>query len=186
MADHHNKMEGMKMTNEKWADLIREHYDEIRDEITKWQWDGCGCAQHDVLIYEDGTVSTVANIGGNDTHTNAYAVWTTRGMEYATPYEFWDESDWIGAVREVVGNDGMSAFWDRIAKDQNAENVSDYMENAGYGYETVSHILTHNAAFDNIMNEIAKNWKQDTESDRIQDADTIINIVLHELEGVEN
>lgn len=174
------------MTNEKWADLIREHYDEIRDEIVKLEWDGYGRVQHDVLIYEDGMVDTVANVGGNDTHTNAYTVWTTRGMKYASPYDYLTEEDWIGAVREIVGKDGMGAFWDRIAKDQDAENVSDYMENAGFGYDTVSHILTHNAAFDNIMNEIAENWKQDTESDRIQNADTIINIVLHELEGVEN
>lgn len=173
-------------TNAKWEDLIREHYDEIRDEIVKMEWDGYGRVQHDVLIYENGTVTTTANIGGNDYHTNACTVWTTRGMEYATPYDYWTEEDWIGAVREVVGKDDMSAFWDRIAKDQDAENVSDYMENAGHGYDTVSHILTHNAAFDNIMNEIAKNWKQDTEFDRIQDADTIINIVLHELEGVKN
>lgn len=169
------------MTNEKWADLIREHYDEIRDEIAKWMWDGYGRVQHDVLIYEDGTVDTVANIGGNDTHTNAYTVWTTRGMEYATPYEYWDESDWIGAVREVVGKNHMGAFWDRIAKDQGAENVADYMENAGHGYDTVSHILTHNTAFDNIMNEIAKNWKQDTESDRIQDAKNAIDRKLEEV-----
>ena len=169
------------MTNTKWADLIREHYDEIRDEIVKLEWDGYGRDQHDVLIYKDGTVTTTANIGGNDTRTNAYTVWSTRGMEYATPYDYWDESDWIGAVREVVGRDGMGAFWDRIAKDQDAENVSDYMENAGYGYDTVSHILTHNAAFDNIMNEIAENWKNDTESDRIEDAENAIDRKLEEL-----
>lgn len=171
------------MTNKKWADLIRDHYDEIRDEIVKLEWDGYGRIQHDVLIYEDGTVTTSANIGGNDYHTNAYTAWTTRGMEYATPYDYWTEEDWIGAIREVVGKDGMSAFWDRVARDQDAENVADYMENAGYGYETVSHILTHNAAFDNIMTEIANNWKQDTESDRIQDAENAIDRVL---EGLKN
>lgn len=168
-------------TNAKWVDLIREHYDEIRDEIVKLEWDGYGSVQHDVLIYEDGTVTTSANIGGNDTHANAYTVWTTRGMEYATPYDYWNESDWIGAVREVVGRDEMGAFWDRIVKDQDAENVSDYMENAGCSYDTVSHILTHNAAFDNIMNEIAENWKQDTESDRIQGAENAIDRKLEEL-----
>lgn len=168
-------------TNAKWADLIREHYDEIRDEIVKLEWDGYGRVQHDVLIYEDGTVTTSANIGGADYHTNAYTVWSTRGMEYATPYDYWDESDWIGAVREVVGKDGMNDFWDRIVKDQDAEDVSDYVENAGYGYDTVSHILTHNAAFDNIMNEIAENWKLDTESDRIQDAENAIDRKLEEL-----
>lgn len=169
------------MTNEKWAGLIREHYDEIRDEISKQLWDGFGSVQHDVLIYEDGTVDTVPNIGGNDYHTNAYTVWTSRGMGYATSYDYWDESDWIGAVREVVGRDGMGAFWDRIAKDQGAENVSDYMENVGCGYDTVSHILTHNAAFDGIMNEIDNNWKQDTESDRIKDAENAIDRMLEEL-----
>ena len=69
------------MTNAKWADLIREHYDEIRDEIVKMEWDGYGRVQHDVLIYENGIVDTVANIGGNDYHTNAYTVWTSRNME---------------------------------------------------------------------------------------------------------
>lgn len=168
-------------TNAKWADLIREHYDEIRDEISKQLWDGYGSVQHDVLIYEDGTVDTVPNIGGNDYHTNACTVWTTRNMEYATPYDYWDESDWVGAVREVVGRDGMGAFWDRVAKDQDAENVSDYMENAGCSYDIVSHILTHNAAFDNIMHEIDENWKQDTESGRIQDAENAIDRKLEEL-----
>ena len=171
------------MTNEKWADLIRKHYDEIRDEIAKYLWYGYGCVQHDVLIYEDGTVDTVANIGGNDYHTNAYTVWSTRGMEYATPYDYWTEEDWIGAVREIVGRDGMDAFWDRVARDQGAENAADYADNAGYGYETVSHILTHNAAFDNIMNGIDENWKQDTESDRIQDAENVIDRVLEEVEN---
>lgn len=171
------------MTNEKWADLIREHYDEIRDEITKLEWDGYGCVQHDVLIYEDGTVSVVANIGGNDTHTNAYTVWTTRGMEYATPYDYWDESDWVSAVREVVGRDGMSAFWDSIVKDQDADDLGDYVANAGELYDHVDRILTHNAAFDNIMTEIANNWRQDTESERIQDAENAIDRVL---EGLKN
>lgn len=169
------------MTNAKWVDLIRKHYDEIRDEISKQLWAGFGSVQHDVLIYEDGTVDTVPNIGDNDYHTNAYTVWTSRGMEYVTPYDNWTEEDWIDAVREVVGRDGMGAFWDRIAKDQDAENVSDYMENAGCGYDTVSHILTHNAAFDNIMNEIDENWKKDTETDRIQDAEDFIDRKIKEL-----
>ena len=170
------------MTNAKWADLIREHYDEIRDEITKLLWDGYGRVQHDVIIYEDGDVHTVANIGGNDIHTNAYTVWTTRGMEYATPYDYLDESDWIGAVREVVGRDGMPAFWDRIVKDQNADDIEDYQEYVRNGYyDQVSYILTHNAAFDNIMNEIANNWKNDTENDRIQDAQNAIDRKLEEL-----
>lgn len=169
------------MTNEKWVDLIRDHRGEIRDEITKWLWDGYGCTQHDVMIYEDCTVGTVANIGGNDTHSNACTVWTTRGMEYASPYDEWDEEDWIGAVREVVGPAEMGAFWERIARDQDADDVSDYMENAGISYDSVSHILTHNAAFDNIMHEIAENWKKDTESDRIQDAQNAINRKMEEL-----
>lgn len=169
------------MTNEKKTSLIREHYGEIADEITKWLWDGFGRVQHDVLIYEDGTVDTVANIGGNDYHTNAYTVWTTRGMEYATPYDHWDESDWIGAVREIVGRDGMGEFWDRIVKDQNADDIEDYLYYKGKYYDDLAHILTHNASFDNIMNEIANNWKQDTENDRIQDAKTVIDRVLEEL-----
>lgn len=170
------------MTNaKKWADLIRDHRDEIRDEIAKWLWDGYGCVQHDVLIYGDGDVYTRANIGGNDSYTSAYVVWTTRGMECASPYDYWTEEDWIGAVREVVGPDDMGAFWERIAMDQDADDVSDYMENAGLSYDTVSHILTHNVAFDNIMIEIEKNWKQDTESDRIQDAENAIDRKLEEL-----
>ena len=172
------------MTNEKWADLIRANYDEIRDEIAKYLWYGYGCVQHDVLIYEDGTVDTVANIGGNDYHTNAYTVWSTRGLEYATPYDYWTEEDWIGAVREVVGRDGMSDFWDRIVKDQEADDLEDYLEHARNGYyDKVSYILTHNATFDNIMNEIDENWKQDTESDRIQDAENAIDRVLEELKN---
>lgn len=174
------------MTNAEWAGLIREHYDEIRDEIVKLEWDGYGRAQHDVIIYEDGDVHTVANIGGNDYHTNAYTVWSTRGMEYATPYDLWTEEDWIGAVRGIVGRECMPAFWKHVAKRQDAEDARDYMEGAGTYYDHVSVILQKDAAFDNIMNIIAANWKQDTESDRIQDADTIINIVLHELEEVEN
>lgn len=170
------------MTNQKWAGLIREHYDEIRDEIAKLEWDGYGSVQHDVLIYEDGTISTVANIGGNDDHTNACTVWTTRGMEYATPYDYWNESDWVGAVREVVGQDGMREFWDRIVKDQNADDIEDYREHVRNGYyDHVDYILTHNTAFDNIMNEIANNWKNDTESDRIQDAENAIDRKLEEL-----
>lgn len=171
------------MTNEKCVDLVLANYDEIRDEIAKWMWDGYGCVQHDVLIYEDGTVSTVANIGGNDTHTNACTVWTTRGMEYASPYDEWTEEDWIGAVREVVGAAEMVAFWERIARDQGADDVADYMTYVGTVYDSVSHILTHNAAFDNIMHEIAENWKNDTESDRIQDAENAIDRVL---EGLKN
>lgn len=172
------------MTNQKWADLIREHYDEIRDKIKNQLWAGFGSVQHDVLIYEDGTVDTVPNVGGNDYHTNAYTVWTTRGMEYATPYDYWDESDWISAVREVVGRDGMTAFWDRIVKDQNADDLEDYLEHARNGYyDQVSYILTHSTAFDNIMNEIANNWKNDTENDRIQSADTIVDNAIDELEG---
>ena len=171
------------MTNEKCIDLIREHYDEIRDEISKLLWDGYGCSQHDVIIYENGFVDTVANVGGNDTHTNAYTVWTTRGMEYATPYDYWIEEDWISAVREVVGRDEMCVFWERIARDQGADDVSDYMENAGVSYDSVSRILTHNAAFDNIMNEIEKNWKNDTESDRIQEAEDFIDRFLEDLKN---
>lgn len=169
------------MTNEKWADLIREHYDEIRDEIVKLEWDGYGRCQHDVLIYEDGTVTTSANIGGNDTHTNAYTVWTTRGMEYATPYDYWTEEDWIGAVREIVGRECMPTFYKHVAHRQGAEDVRDYMEYAGTYYDNVSVILQKDAAFDNIMNTIAANWKQDTESDRIQDAENAINRKLEEL-----
>lgn len=169
------------MTNAKWADLIREHYGEIADEISKQLWDGFGSVQHDVLIYEDGTVDTVANISGNDYHTNACTVWTTRGMEYATPYDYWDESDWIGAVREVVGRGGMNDFWDRIVKDQNADDLDDYLYYVDKYYDPVSYILTHNTAFDNIMHEIEENWKQDTENDRMQDAKTVIDKVLEEL-----
>lgn len=171
------------MTNKRWADLIREHYDEIRDEITKWSWDGYGRVQHDVLIYEDGTVDTVANIGGNDTHTNACTVWTTRGMQYATPYDHWTEEDWIGAVREIVGRECMPAFWNHVAHRQGAENAREYMEFAGTYYDHVSVILQKDAAFDNIMNTIAANWKQDTESDRIQDAEKAIGRVLEELKN---
>lgn len=171
------------MTGKKWADLIREHYGEIADEIKKQLWDGFGRVQHDVIIYEDGDVHTVANIGGNDTHTNSYTVWTTRGMEYASPYDEWNEGDWIDAVREVVGADDMRAFWERIARDQDADDVTDYMENAGIAYDSVSHILTHNAAFDNLMNEIANNWQKDTESDRIQTAETIVDAVIEEMEN---
>lgn len=169
------------MTNEKWAGLIRKHYGEITDEIIKWQWDGFGSVQHDVLIYEDGTVGTVPNVGGNDYHTNAYTVWTTRGMEYATLYDYWDESDWIGAVREVVGRDGMNDFWDRIVKDQNADDIDDYLYYVDKYYDPVSHILTHNAAFENIMHEIEENWKQDTENDRRESAECIVNKILEEL-----
>lgn len=169
------------MTNKKWAELIRVNYDEIAYEIKKQLWSGFGSVQHDVLIYEDGTVDTVSNIGGNDTHTNAYTVWTSRGMEYATPYDYWTEADWIGAVREVVGKDGMRDFWDRIVKDQDADDLEDYQYYVGKYYDHISHILTHNAAFENIMNEINENWKQDTETDRIQDARTAIDKVLEEL-----
>lgn len=169
------------MTNVKWAELIREHYDEIRDEIVKMEWDGYGRVQHDVLIYENGNVDTVANIGGTDYHTNACTVWTTRGMEYATPYDLWTEEDWIGAVREIVGRECMPAFWKHVAKRQDAEDARDYINFAGANYDYVSVILQKDAAFDNIMNTIAANWKQDTETDRIQDADTIINLKLEEL-----
>lgn len=171
------------MTNAKWADLIREHYDEIRDEIVKLEWDGYGRVQHDVLIYEDGTVVTVSNISGNDYHTNAYTVWTTRGMKYATPYDYWDESDWVGAVREVVGAECMPAFWKHVAQRQGAEDARDYREGAGRYYDHVSVILQRDAAFDNIMTAISVNWKQDTESDRIQDAENAIDRVL---EGLKN
>lgn len=169
------------MTNAKWADLIREHYDEIRDEIVKMEWDGYGRVQHDVLIYENGIVDTVANIGGNDYHTNAYTVWTSRNMEYATPYDYWTEEDWIGAIREIVGRECMPAFWKHVAKRQDAEDARDYMEGAGRYYDNVSVIIQRDAAFDNIMTAIAANWKQDTESDRIQDAENAINRKLEEL-----
>lgn len=168
-------------TNAKWADLIREHYDEIRDEIVKLEWDGYGRCQHDVLIYEDGTVTTTTNIGGNDYHTNACTVWSTRGMEYATPYDYWTEEDWIGAVREIVGRECMPAFWKHVAKRQDAEDARDYMEGAGRYYDNVSVIIQRDAAFDNIMTAIAANWKQDTESDRIQDAENAIDRKLEEL-----
>lgn len=169
------------MTNEKWADLIREHYDEIRDEITKLEWDGYGRVQHDVIIYENGDVHTVANIGGNDTYTNACTVWTTRGMQYATPYDHWTEEDWIGAVREIVGRECMPAFWKHVAHRQGAGNAREYLEFAGTCYDHVSVILQKDAAFDNIMNTIAANWKQDTESYRIKDAEKAIDRVLEEL-----
>lgn len=171
------------MTNQKWVDLICEHYDEIRDEITKLEWDGYGRVQHDVLIYEDGTVDTVPNISGNDYHTNAYTVWTTRGMEYATPYDYWDESDWIGAVREIVGAECMPAFYKHVAHRQGAEDARDYMEFVGTYYDHVSVILQKDAAFDNIMNTIAANWKQDTESDRIHDAEEAIDRAMEELKN---
>jgi hypothetical protein len=169
------------MTNKQWADLIREHYDEIRDEIVKLEWDGYGRVQHDVLIDENGNVHVRANIGGNDYNTGMYTVWSTRGMEYATPYDYWDESDWIGAVREIVGAECMPAFWKRVAHRQGAEDARDYMEFAGTYYDHVSVILQKDAAFDNIMTTIAANWKQDTESDRIQDAENAIDRVLEEL-----
>lgn len=172
----------MTMTNEKWADLIRANYGEITTEIKNLLWDGYGRVQHDVLIYPDGTVDTVPNIGGNDTHTNAYTVWTTRGMEYASHYDYWDESDWIGAVREVVGRDGMQDFWNRIVKDQDADDFEDYQEHVRNGYyDKVSYILTHNAAFDNIMTEIANNWKNDTENDRRESAETFVDAVIERL-----
>ena len=171
------------MTNKQWADLIRANYDEIRDEIVKLEWDGYGRVQHDVLIDEDGNVHVSANIGGNDTHPSMYTVWTTRGMEYATPYDYWDESDWIGAVREIVGRECMPAFWKHVAKRQDAEDARDYMEGAGRYYDYVSVILQKDAAFDNIMNTIAANWKLDTESDRILDAENAIDRVLEELKN---
>lgn len=168
-------------TNAKWADLIREHYDEIRDEIVKLEWDGYGTVQTDVLLDEDGNIYTRANIGGNDTHPGMLTVWTTRGMEYATPYDYWDESNWVGAVREIVGAECMPAFWKHVAHRQGAEDARDYMEFAGTYYDHVSVILQKDAAFDNIMNTIAANWKQDTESDRIQDAENAIDRKLEEL-----
>ena len=170
------------MTNEKKANLIREHYGEIVNEITDQLWNGFGRVQHDVIIYDDGTVDTVVNVGGNDIHPNAYTVWTTRGMEYATPFDYWDNADWISAVREVVGNDNMPAFWDRIVKDQNADDFDDYLYYVGKYYDDLEYILTHNAGFDNIMNEIANNWKQDTENDRRESAETIIDRVLEDLD----
>ena len=75
----------------------------------------------------------------------------------------------------------MPAFWKHVAKRQDAEDARDYMEGAGRYYDNVSVIIQRDAAFDNIMTAIAANWKQDTESDRIQDAENAINRKLEEL-----
>ena len=85
-----------------WIAIIEDNRDKIKDAIIELGRDAYGSVQQDLYLYDDGTLDTFSNTGGNSwlDGDDSIVVWDTNGYEYASLTDYVDYRDLIDIFKE--------------------------------------------------------------------------------------
>lgn len=159
--------------------LIEQHRAELTDAVADLMWTGYGRPEACITITEDGEIVEHENASGVY-YPGEVVIWRSSGMEYASPYELWELSDWTDAIACTVGADYLDGVLEDIATEAGAENAADYVKNYEQ-YEKIDKVLQCCAPLRRIYDMIDDDIKDDSAAHRREAAEMAIDASVEEI-----